>query len=134
MCIRDRGVVIFLVCLGIFLVYQSYFLSVGTENHLDQVSDLIVSNILKLSEKDVNSSITLSIPKRITDSPYQINLSSTGLNISVEIFSLGRTIKKSKFTPLYGINESYTLNGKAVSSTGTVIIYKKGNKIILKQQ
>lgn len=122
------GIFIFIVCFAIFTAYQSHFLSVSVNDQLEEVRNAIVFNILKLSEKDdmVESIITLPIPKNVGSEGYKVELSENGLNVTAFFSGI------SKFSNLYGLNESFELNGKAMSTNGRVIIYKteKGIRLI----
>jgi len=120
------GVFIFIVCFGVFASYQDYFLSVGINDQLENVKNLIVFNILKLSEKEnTNSHIILPISKKAGDEAYKAVLSENGLNVT----SLASGI--SKFSNLYGLNESFNLSGRVVSTAGKIVIYKTENEIRL---
>jgi hypothetical protein len=121
------GVFIFVVCFAIFTSYQDYFLSVSVNDQLEEVRNLIVFNILKLSEKgdEVESSITLPISKNVGSEGYKVELSGNGLNVTSIISGI------SKFSNLYGLNESFELNGRAMSTSGRIIIYKTEKRIRL---
>jgi len=120
------GVAIFVALFAVFMVYQNYFASVNLQNQLDEVKDVIVSNIMKLSEKkNVSAYIVMDIPREISEEGYEIILSDKGLNVTSLITGVW------KFSSLYGLNESYNLTGRVTSVLGRFIIYKKENKIIL---
>jgi len=123
-------VLLFSISVGIFIVlfvvintYQEYYSTVAVRDQINSVSSLIASAITELSVKDGNGSISLDIPRKAGDRLYGIVLDSNGLNVSTadsEYFS---------FSPLYWINETFTLEGGAVSSEGKIVINKRGNKI-----
>jgi len=120
------GVAIFIALFAVFTVYQNYFASANLRNQLDEVKDVIVSNIMKLAEKgNVTAYMTMEIPREISDEGYEIILSNRGLNVTSLITGVW------KFSSLYGLNESYNLTGRVMSVLGRFIIYKKENKIIL---
>jgi hypothetical protein len=118
------GVAIFILSYAAFTAYQLHFSGVGNNDQMNRVKDILVSNILMLGEKEaVNSSVTLKIPKKIGADVYKVELSNGGINISLSNVYV--------FSPIYNLNKSLTLSGKAVSIKGKVTIYKKGNKIII---
>ncbi len=120
------GVGIFVVLFAAFAVYQNYFVSINLHNQLDEVKDVVVLNVLKLIEKEnVTAHVVVEIPRRISDEGYEIVLSNNGLNVTSLLTGI------SKFSSLYGLNESYNLTGSVMSIFGRLIIYKKENKIIL---
>lgn len=120
------GVGIFVVLFAAFAVYQNYFVSINLHNQLDEVKDVAVLNVLKLIEKEnVTAHVVVEIPRRISDEGYEIVLSNNGLNVTSLLTGI------SKFSSLYGLNESYNMSGSVMSIFGRFIIYKKENKIIL---
>lgn len=121
------GIAILIICFSIFTTYQDYFLSVSVNDQLEEVRNLIVFNILKLSEKEdeVESSITLPISKNVGSEAYKVELSENGLNVT----SLASGV--SKFSNVYGLNESFEFSGRIVSTLGRIIIYKTGKRIRL---
>jgi hypothetical protein len=120
------SVAIFVACFAIFSLYNNHFSTITLNDGMDQVSEYIISNIVKLSEKkDANSSVILEIPRRINDQVYNISLTNEGLTLQ------STTTRVSRFSNLYGMNEFFNLTGKSVSEEGKIIIYKKGNLIIL---
>jgi hypothetical protein len=121
------GIIIFISSVNVFGNYDAYFSSVSVNDHLNEISEYMSSNIIKLAEtgSGEESSIILKIPKKIGNENYMIELSSGGLNIT----SINTRVSKS--SSLYNLNSTYILSGKAVSTAGSVIIYKTGNQIII---
>ena len=131
------GIIIFISSVSVFTNYNSYFNSVSVNDQLIEISEYVSSNIIKLAEmgSGEDSSVTLKIPKKIgtegglMDSirgeEYILELSNQGLNLTSTL------TKVSKYSGLYSLNETFSLSGKAVSGSGSVIIYKTGNQIII---
>lgn len=122
------GVVIFIACFAIFINYQVYFEKSGIEDQLDMVGNTVGSAVLKLAARGnaTESSLTVEIPPRIGNSTYFVKL--TNLGIEVTMTSGGRT----RSFQLYGLNESFSLGGeRTLSSMGKLVVYKKGNRIII---
>lgn len=119
------GIVIFISSFAVFRVYEAHFLSVTVNDQINEIKDWMVSNILELSKKDINSSVILRIPKRVDSQPYEIRLSNSGINVTALITFA------STSSNLYGLNESMEFEGRASSDSGKIIIYKKGDKIII---
>ena len=120
------GIAIFIVCFTMFRIYEDHFSDMTMRDQLNGVKDFIVSNILRLSKQgEMNSSIILEIPRRINNQPYEVSLSNDGINIT--------TMASNVYVDsgLYNLTESFEFSGKALSSYGKHIIYKKGNKIII---
>jgi hypothetical protein len=121
------GVAIMITSLALFMMYQNYYLSVTTTDHLAEVKEQIMSNIIKLSEKEsLNSSALLEIPQRIGSSYYRTTLSNAGLNITLE-----QAEDMSDFSPVYGLNKTFNFSGSVMSDRGKIVIYKKGDSIII---
>lgn len=120
------GVAVFLALFAVFTTYQIYFSSVNLENQMDEIKNIIVSDIMKLTYKgNATVSTTLNIPREISNEGYQVILTSNGLTVKSLLSDA------EKFSPVYGLNETYELSGSVTSLLGRVIIYKKENKIIL---
>lgn len=123
------GVIIFIACYAIFMDYQSYFIEISIEDQLVAVGNHITTNIVMVAEKDniTETRLSIKIPTRIGNEPYSVELSDAGLNIST------LTTGQSKMFLLYGLNESFILGGDRIVSTSVneILIYKKGNRIIL---
>ena len=121
------GVAIFIICFSMFKIYEDYFTDITVRDQLDAAKNFIISNILKLSKRsgDINSSIMLKIPRKAVNQPYQVSLSSKGINVT----SLASGMYSD--SGLYNLSKSFELEGSTLSSYGKCIIYKKGNKIII---
>jgi hypothetical protein len=122
------SIVVFITSFALFMMYQNYYLSETTQDQLTQVKEYIISSIIKLCDKnDFNSSVILSIPKTIGNSFYRISLSPAGLNVT-----LWPERETGDFSTLYGLNTTFTFEpSMVVSDMGKIVIYKKGNSIIL---
>jgi hypothetical protein len=121
------GVIILLSSISVFMNYEGYFTRMGINDQLIEVREYIISNIIKLSEKEdcMDCSFRLSVPKKVGNEHYFIELSSQGINVTS-----GSGISKS--SQIFNLTESgIELKGKAVSGAGRVIIYKTGNQIII---
>lgn len=120
------SVAIFLICFGVFNVYQNFFLSVGNTNQLDEVKEWITANILKVASKeDATSFLIVPIPRYVGDAVYQIELKNEGLEVKN---LLTNAIKSSS---LYTLNETFALSGKTTSIKGKITIKKEGKQIIV---
>jgi hypothetical protein len=121
------GIIIFISSVSVFGNYDAYFNSMSVNDHLIEISEYVSSNIIKLAEtgSGEDSSVILTIPKKIGNENYMIELSSQGLNLTSVV------TKASKYSSLYNLNGTYSLSGKVVSTAGSVMIYKTGNQIII---
>lgn len=120
------GVTIFIACIAAFNNYGSYFSSIGSNDQLTELSEYVSSNIIKLSEREGESSLKVTVPKKILSESYIMELSSQGLNITIP------ATKAYRSTSLFNMNQSYELKGRVVSTAGNMIIIKTGNQIIIK--
>ena len=121
------GVVILIASFSLFMMYQTYYISETTQDQLTQVKEYTLSHIIKLCEKnEIESTVVLSIPKIIGNGFYRISLSNVGLNLTLEPEGT-----LSEFSTLYGFNETFSFGGMVVSDRGKIVIYKKGNSIII---
>ncbi len=121
------GVVILILSLSLFMMYQNYYLSTTTQDQLSEVKEYVLSSIIKItSERDMNASFVLTIPKTVGSTFYKISLSNSGLNITLEPEG-----KAGDFSTLCGLNESFNFTGRVVSDMGKVVVYKRDNWIIL---
>lgn len=121
------GVTIFVVCFAVFSIYQNHFIYIGISDQLDEVKTLVISNIVKLAnrENETESEITMEIPRHVGNEPYRIELSQNGLNIITLVTNISRS------SSVYNLNYSINLNGIVSSMSGKVVIYKKGNEITI---
>jgi hypothetical protein len=119
------AITIFITSFALFAMYQNYYVSSSVQDQLTGVKEYVLSNIIKICEKDdMNSSVVLPIPRIIGNNYYRISLNSTGLTVSME----GNI---SDFSPLYGLNEMYNFSGMVVSDLGKIVIYKYSNLIYI---
>ena len=121
------GVVVLISSFALFMMYQRFYITETGQDQLTQVKEFVLSNIVKLCEKtDFQSSVVLSVPKRIGNRIYRISLSDSGLNLTLEPEG-----EINDYSTLYGLNETFTFSGMVISERGKVLIYKKGNSIII---
>jgi hypothetical protein len=121
------GIIIFVICFGVFNAYQDYFVSVSLNDQLNEIKSWVGANILKLTEKDLNTDayVILEMPRRIGGEEYVIELGDEGLNVTSLVTN---TVKRSN---LFNLTSTYSLSGKAESAGRRFIIYKRGDKIII---
>lgn len=121
------GVVIFAACFTTFSLYQSYFTSGISYNQLNEIRNAVSSEIVSMSSSDFNSTVRMDLPGRVGEKPYFIELRPEGLFV----YTMGPQPAES-FSPLYGINRSFSLDGRFSSAAGEgLVIYKKENEIII---
>jgi hypothetical protein len=120
------GVVILIMSISLFTMYQNYYTSTSTMDQLTEVKEYVLSSIIMVCEKDANSTVILTIPKTIGNNFYKLSLSSAGLNVTLES---GPAM--GDFSPLYGLNATFEFSGMAISDLGKVVIYKNGNSVVL---
>ncbi len=124
------SVAIFVACYGLFQLYQSHFTYVTMNDQVRAVRDLISAHVLELTKfEGMDASSIVKIPKRVSGELYYIAFTGTGLNVTT---AQTQTSASSDFFMLgEGLGGRYVFLGKAASGRGEVIIYKRGNNIIL---
>ena len=120
------SVSIFVVCFGLFQLYQSHFTSVSVNDHVKAVRDMISAQVLQLVKFDhLDVSAKLKIPKRISGEIYNMMFTGSGLNVTTGQTGISAT------SDFYQLGNRYTFSGNSTSSKGEIIIYKRGYNIIL---
>jgi hypothetical protein len=121
------GVMIFTITVTFFMAYQSHVITQGTYDQLNEVASHLTWSIINLAQKDYqeNSTLTITIPGTAGQEVYEMELSGDGL--LVRATASGSTV----FSNLCMLNQTMSLSGETSSADDTVIIYKKGNEIII---
>ena len=120
------GVLIFIIFVSVFNIYQEFFLSVTMRDQLEEVNSFVTSNILQIALKDVDSIITIQIPKTVGTEGYIINITGDGINITTI------DTQASSFSSLFNLSERFNISGdRIISKRGRIIINKQGDRIIL---
>lgn len=119
------GVTIFLIYFATFNIYQDYYLVSGTNDQLIETKSLITTQIMKAALTDGNTTILFTIPRKMGDSLYKIDLSDSGLNLT----SLNSGT--SKYSNIMNLNKTFSLNGRIISGSGKLTVIKRGNEIQL---
>ncbi len=120
------GIAIFIASFAIFAMYQNQYLEVTVNDQLTAVKEyvmLYIANLAKMGE--FNSSLTIGIPRTISDNYYRIKISNGGINVSTH----GGAFSHSGFGTL---NRTFEFEGEVISSVEQIVIYKIGNKILLR--
>jgi hypothetical protein len=125
------GVAIFLAMFFIFSNYQNHFIKINTHNQLDEAMEIVVSNLIKLSQKKGNTTTYIrmdfgegTLPEKIGNYDYWILFSQKNITIETSAGFSASSI-------MYGLNESLNISGRVFSSSGSFVIYKSGNRIII---
>ncbi len=121
------GITIFLACFSIFRTYEDTFRYTIVMDQIEQVNEMVVSNIIGLSRRaDTNTTLRVSVPVTIGEESYVINLTQEGLNLTTSVTG------RSFFSPMAGINRSIALGGAFSTVHGSeFVIYKRGSQIII---
>jgi hypothetical protein len=119
------SVVIFIACFGFFQIYQSNVYFVSANDQTKAVRDMVSSQVIELTRfEDVNSSVSMKIPKRINGESYVVLFTGRSINVTT---SSGVTASMN----FLSIDDSYRFSGETTSGKGEIIIYKRGYNIIL---
>lgn len=121
------GITVFIACFHVFNSYQGFHTHNIAGNQLEEVSDLVVSEMMGLvGSREMNSTLVVSVPETVGNERYMIDLSQHGLEVSTLNSGL------SFFCPLRRINSTFTLSGVFSTVHGNeFMIYKSGHKIII---
>ena len=118
------AVAIFLSTYSFFNMYQGSFSLRMRDVYIDLIGERIVLEIIRLCKaNDTNITVITQVPDKILGKVYTISLSKDQLKINVSGYE--------KEYKLYGF-ENFEFGGSVRSSGKTILIYKKGNSIILK--
>ncbi|MBN2042378.1 MAG: hypothetical protein JW754_01075 [Candidatus Aenigmarchaeota archaeon] len=120
------SVAIFIAAFTLFSMYQTQYMSITTRDHLAGVKEYVMSNIIDIAKKEgFNSSLTVKIPRTISNRLYILDLNNNGLYVNMT----GGGIYE--FSGLGVLNDTFTFGGQVSSDLGVIVIYKKGDKILL---
>ena len=121
------GVVIFIACFSIFRSYELYFTDSIMREQLEDVNEMIVSNLITFSQRpDVNATIRMSVPEIVGNEYYTIRLRQEGLNLTTLVTGT------RSFSPLSALNRTFALSGGFSTLHGSeFLIYKRGDQIII---
>ena len=121
------GVLIFAITVTFFMTYQSHAVAQGTYDQLNEIATHLTWNMINLAQKDYeeNSTLVVTIPGTAGEEVYEMKLSDDGLLIR------GTMSNSTVFSNLCMLNQTMSLKGMDSSADDIVIIYKKGNEIII---
>ena len=120
------SVAIFISCFSLFSLYQNHFSFIALNDQVKAVRDVISSQVLELARfEEMNISTRLRVPKKISGERYRMEF--TGPNLTI-ITEETRTSASADFSR---IASGYIFSGNSIRSKGEIIIYKRGNNIIL---
>jgi hypothetical protein len=119
------GVAIFISAFAVFTLYQGQYVQTASEDQLAGVKEYVLMNIANIASMEgFNSSVSIRIPKMLSNNLYTINLSDAGINVSM-------MNGQYSFSGLAPLNSTFSFSGKVRSSIEEIVIYKTGNKIII---
>ena len=120
------SVAIFIVCLGLFQLYQTHFTSVAMNDQVKAVKDMISAQVLEITKfEGLNASVEVIIPRSVGGEGYTVFFTGTGINITT--LETGITTASD----FYQLGNRYTFIGNSTSAKGEIIIYKRDYNIIL---
>ncbi|MBN2330804.1 MAG: hypothetical protein JXC85_03235 [Candidatus Aenigmarchaeota archaeon] len=120
------SVAIFIICFALFQIYENHYSFVALNDQIKAVRDMITAQVIQLVKHEgMDVSASLSIPKRISGEYYDIRFIGTGLNVSLAVSKIAAT------SDLFRLGERFSFSGNSTSAKGEIIIYKRGNNIIL---
>jgi hypothetical protein len=114
------GVAIFVMCFAIFTIYQATWTEQAESQQLEQIGFYISAAIQMLTENPANVSQTISIPKQVGNSFYDIIVDDGKLNLTTE-----------RISHIFQLNKNFQFSGKKNSIAGQILLKKDGNKIFI---
>ena len=120
------SVSIFLSTYSFFNMYQNSFSTRMRDIYIDLVGEKILLGIIDICKTGMNTNTTIiiNIPDKILGKTYKVSLDNNQLEIDISGYK--KTYK------LYGFEDDFEFSGNTQSSGKIILIYKKGNSIILK--
>lgn len=120
------SVAIFIVCFALFQIYEDYYRFVALNDQIKAVRDLVSAQVIQLIKYEgVNVTTSLRVPKRINNEYYYISFTGSGLNVSTSVSKIAAT------SDFFRLGDRYSFIGNSTSARGEIIIYKRGNNIII---
>jgi hypothetical protein len=120
------SVAIFVACFALFQIYETYYSTISANDHVQAVRDIVSAQVLQFTKfEGMNVSATLNVPEKIGDEGYDVIFTGSGLNVTTRLTGITAT------SDLFQLGNRYTFTGNSTSSEGKIIIYKRGNNIIL---
>lgn len=125
------SIAIFVTCLSIFQMYQSHFGHVSLEDQTREVGNIIQGHLMEMSRLEAfDASIVVSVPREISGESYTVFLNDTDITIVTETTGM-KYIGRLQMISDELEGSIAGLSGRATSGRGQIIIYKRGNNIIL---
>lgn len=119
------GIAIFIASFAVFTLYQGQYLQSASDDQLAGVKEYVLMNIANLASMEgFNASVTLKMPKMLSNNPYTIKISNAGINVSM-------INGQYSFSGLAPLNSTFIFSGEVRSAVEEIVIYKTGNKIII---
>jgi hypothetical protein len=120
------GVAIFIASFAVFTMYQGQYMQSASDDQLSGVKEYVLMNIANVaSMEDFNTSVYLRIPRMLSNNPYMIELSDSGINVSM-------ANGQYSYSGLAPLNSTYKFSGEVRSVVEEVVIYKTGDEIIIR--
>jgi hypothetical protein len=125
------SIAIFVTCLSIFQMYQNHFGYVSLEDQTREIGNIVQGHLMEISRlRGMDASVVVSVPREISGEYYVISLSDTEITVVTERTAMKYTGTLNMISRDLGGNID-GLSGQANSGKGQIIIYKRGNNIIL---
>ena len=124
------SVAIFIACYSMFTIYQKHYAYLTASDQTKAVRDQVSANIVKIAKFDgMDASVKFSIPKKISGEDYNVFFSGGSVNVTT--LQTGVSASSGLYGLDYRKGGSFSFSGKAASSKGEIVIYKRGRNIII---
>lgn len=120
------SVAIFIVCFALFQIYEDYYNFIAVNDQVKAVRDIVSAQAIQLIKYEgLNVTTSIRVPKRIGGEFYHISFNGTGLNVSMQHSNV------AAISDFFRLGDRFSFTGNSTSAKGEIIIYKRGNNIII---
>ncbi|MEM7819574.1 MAG: hypothetical protein QXD48_01975 [Candidatus Aenigmatarchaeota archaeon] len=105
---------------------QEVMMNITMKDNMNDIANLILNGLIK-SSMNINSTIKLSIPEKISNEEYKISIKNDEIRISS--LKTGVYIVRQ----LFNISQSYSINTEVVSMAKFIEIVNENNEIKIKR-
>jgi len=125
------SIAIFVTCLSIFQMYQSHFGYISLTDQTRELGNIVHGHLLQMARLEaLDASVVVPIPREISGESYSVSVNDTDITIVTERTQT-RYIGRLQMISDELEGAITGLSGQTSSGKGQIIIYKRGNNIIL---
>jgi hypothetical protein len=95
----------------------------ATEQQSELLSEVVGSHVTQIVRTRADGTVSFTMPESIAGDPYRINFTDSGVAVVVQ--------ERSHLTSVYGLTETYDLEGSISSEYQTAVISKEQDTITI---